>query len=76
MERRMPMTLRVWGNSGLFAGTGLFWNRQAGFFRAYVTSSKKSHLVLVESDIGKVVVSPEHLGDFFQAAGFTFGEVS
>ena len=74
LNRRMPMTLRVWGNGGLFAGSGLFWNRKDGFFRAYVTSSKRPHLVLVEADIGKVIVSPEHPGQFFQAAGFPLSE--
>jgi hypothetical protein len=74
LKGRMPMTLRVWGNSGLFSGTGLFWNRQSGFFRAYVTTSKTTGLVLVEAEIGKVVVSPEHPGEFFQAAGFPLSE--
>ncbi len=66
---RIPMTLRVWGNGGLFAGSGLFWNKTFGFFRAYVTSSKTRYLVVVESDIGKVVVSPKHPGEFLHAAG-------
>ncbi len=76
LKGRMPMTLRVWGNSGLFSGTGLFWNRKDRFFRAYVTTSKMPHLVLVDSDVGKVVLSPEHTGEFFQAAGFPLNEVT
>jgi hypothetical protein len=53
-------SLRLWGNGGLFAGTGIFWNRTWGVFRAYVTTSDRSHLILLETKNGKVLISPEH----------------
>jgi len=41
----------------VFAATGIYWNRQFGVFRAYVTDQKK--LVVVELQNGKrVVISP------------------
>ena len=60
VQRRVGVTLRLWGNGGLFAGTGIFWNRQWGVFRAYVTTSQLPHLVLVETDTSKVLISPAH----------------
>ena len=33
--------IRLWGNGGLFAGTGIFWNKKYGIFRAYVTTGSK-----------------------------------
>jgi hypothetical protein len=54
---RFPFTLRLWGNGGVFASTGIFWNRESGIFRAYVTDRKR--LVVVELQNGKrVVISP------------------
>jgi hypothetical protein len=54
---RFWFTLRLWGNGGVFAATGIYWNRPFGVFRAYVTDQKK--LVVVELQNGKrVVISP------------------
>jgi hypothetical protein len=54
---RFPFSLRLWGNGGVFAATGIYWNRESGVFRAYVTDQKK--LVVVELQNGKrVVISP------------------
>jgi len=52
--------IRLWGNGGLFAGTGIFWNKTYGIFRAYVTTGKRSHLILVETPTDKVMISPEN----------------
>ena len=56
--------LRLWGNGGLFSGSGIFWNRKYGVFRAYVTTGKRSHLVLVETPSDKVIITPENPGQF------------
>ena len=54
---RVPFALRLWGNGGVFAATGIYWNRAFGVFHAYVTDQKK--LVVVELQNGKkVVISP------------------
>ncbi len=66
------LTLRLWGNGGLFAGTGIFWNRTWGIFRAYVTTSGRTGLVLVETEKGKVLVSPHDRGQFVKTAA-SFG---
>ncbi|HTN44698.1 MAG TPA: PH domain-containing protein [Nitrospiria bacterium] len=67
------MAVRLWGNGGLFAGTGIFWNRTHGIFRAYVTRAKPSELVLVETEDQKILISPEHPGRFVEAAGDSKG---
>jgi len=52
-------TIRLWGNGGLFAVTGLYWNSKLGRFYAYLT--ELNHLVLVELQDGrKIVISPEN----------------
>lgn len=53
-------TIRLLGNGGYFAVTGLFWNREMGRFRAYVTNLKK--IVIVELQDGKkIIISPENI---------------
>lgn len=71
-ERPRSMTLRLWGNGGLFSGTGIFWNRRWGIFRAYVTRARHDELVLVETADGKkVLISPEDPAAFVRDAGMT-----
>ena len=50
--------IRLFGNGGLFAGSGLFWSRAHGRFRAYVTRFAPQDLVMVEGGGRKVLVSP------------------
>ncbi len=57
-ERLPCLTFRLCGNGGVFAGSGIFWNRQFGVFRAYVTRSKPTELVLVETARQKIIISP------------------
>lgn len=53
----ISLGVRLWGNGGLFAVTGLFWNRQWGKFRAYVTNIKE--MVVIELEDGRrVLISP------------------
>lgn len=64
-------SIRLWGNGGLFAGTGIFWNGAWGIFRAYVTTSDRASMVLVETQTGKVLVSPYDREEFLHAvSGF------
>ena len=56
--------IRLWGNGGVFAGTGIFWNKKYGIFRAYVTTGSKSYLVLVETPATRVVITPENPDQF------------
>lgn len=60
-------SVRVWGNGGMFAGTGLFWSRQHGYFRAYVTRSHAEDLMWVETAKTRVLISPENPGAFMAA---------
>jgi hypothetical protein len=67
LDRRPPLSLRVFGNGGLFAGVGYFWNRLWGSFQAYVTSGRYRDLVLVETEQAKVVISPTDPQAFVEA---------
>ena len=64
LTARLPMGLRLWGNGGLFAATGIFWNKAWGVYRAYVTSARYQDYVLVETRTQKVLISPENREEF------------
>jgi hypothetical protein len=67
VEKLADRSIRLWGNGGLFAGTGIFWNGTWGIFRAYVTTSDRENMVLVETQSGKVSVSPNDPVEFIAA---------
>ena len=73
VEKSIDRSIRLWGNGGLFAGTGIFWNGTWGIFRAYVTNSKPEGRVIVETKTGKVLVSPENPEDFIRVAEMQSG---
>jgi len=60
----VALTFRLWGNGGLFAITGIYWNKLYGRFSVYLKSSKREDVVLVETDNKKVVISPENVDEF------------
>ena len=64
LSARPPMGLRLWGNGGLFAATGIFWNQAYGVYRAYVTSARYQDYVLVETRTQKILISPENPEEF------------
>jgi hypothetical protein len=66
VEKSTDRSIRLWGNGGLFAGTGIFWNGTWGIFRAYVTTSDRLSTVLVETQTGKVLVSPNDPVEFVE----------
>jgi hypothetical protein len=59
--------LRLFGNGGVFAGAGWFWNRTLRVFRAYVTSARRDDLVLVETPARKIIISPVDARRFIQS---------
>jgi len=63
-EDKPSFSLRLWGNGGLFAATGIFWNKKYGIFRAYVTTGDKSFLVLIETPDTKIIITPEKPNEF------------
>jgi hypothetical protein len=68
ITERLPFTVRLFGNGGLFAGTGIYWNKRFGVFRAYITSAKQLDMALVETEKYKVLVTPEDVQRFIEAA--------
>jgi hypothetical protein len=67
LSARPPMGVRLWGNGGLFAATGIFWNKEYGVFRAYVTSARYQDYVLVATRTRKILISPENPAEFVRA---------
>ena len=67
ITERLPFTLRLFGNSGLFAGTGIFWNKRDGIFRVYATSARRQDSVLVQTKKYKVLVTPEDPQTFLES---------
>ncbi|MBT8358140.1 MAG: PH domain-containing protein [Deltaproteobacteria bacterium] len=63
-EEKPSFSLRLWGNGGLFAGTGIFWNKKYGVFRAYVSTGERSNLILIETPQSKVILTPESPKEF------------
>jgi|SRR5215831_4720272 len=53
----MAGSIRVFGNAGLFAVTGVFRSRKLGTYRAYVTDRKRALVLRTRSKA--IVVSPE-----------------
>jgi hypothetical protein len=56
-------SLRLFGNGGLFAISGWFWNRRIGRFRAYATDPHRV-VLLRYRDGSKVVVTPHDVQHF------------
>jgi len=63
----VPFTIRLWGNGGVFAGTGIFWNKLYGVFRMYITHAKQSEFVVVETERQIIVISPENPKIFIES---------
>lgn len=64
LTARPPRGVRLWGNGGLFAATGIFWNQAYGVFRTYITSARHQDYVLVATRTQKILISPENPAEF------------
>jgi Bacterial PH domain len=56
-------SIRLFGNGGLFAVSGWFWNRRIGRFRAYVTDPARA-VLLRYRDGRQVVLTPHDVQHF------------
>lgn len=56
-------SVRLFGNGGLFAMTGWYWNRRIGRFRAYVTDPERA-VLLRYRDGRQVVLTPHDVQHF------------
>jgi hypothetical protein len=63
----MRWSLRVFGNGGLFAITGRFWNGKLGWYQAFATDPSRA-VVLRYAD-RKIVISPHDPQQFIMRAG-------
>lgn len=61
---RLPFTIRLFGNSGLFAGAGIFWNKRDGLFRVYATRAKPEEAIFVQTTRYKLLLTPNDLQAF------------
>jgi hypothetical protein len=62
-DEPVSFAVRVWGNGGLFAVTGLYRDKAHGSFRAFVTDPKRLVLVQTVSD-EKIVISPSNTAEW------------
>ena len=62
----MRGSLRIAGNGGLFAFSGLFWNRRLKFFRAYATDP--SRVVVLRYPKKTIVITPHDPQQFIMRA--------
>ncbi len=67
IDKKVPFTIRLLGNGGVFAGTGIFWNKLYGVFRMYITHAKQSEFVVVETDQQIIIISPENPKIFIES---------
>ena len=67
LSGRWPFTIRLFGNGGVFAGTGIYWNKPYGIFRAYLTSARLQDAILVTTATHRVMISPENPQAFLDA---------
>jgi hypothetical protein len=56
-------SVRLFGNGGLFAISGWFWNRRIGRFRAYATDPQRA-VLLRYRDGAKVILTPDDVQHF------------
>ncbi len=68
ITERLPFTVRLFGNSGIFAGTGIFWNKRDGIFHVHATSARRQDAVLVQTEKYKVLLTPEDPQAFLESA--------
>ncbi|HVN46128.1 MAG TPA: PH domain-containing protein [Steroidobacteraceae bacterium] len=61
--RALRGSLRLFGNGGLFAITGWFWNRRIGRFRVYATDPQRA-VLLRYRDGACVLVTPRDVQHF------------
>jgi hypothetical protein len=69
----MRGSVRVFGNGGLFAITGRFWNRKLGWYRAYATDPSRA--VVLRYPKRTIVITPHDPQHFIMRAG-TFIKVA
>ena len=67
ITERLPFTIRLFGNGGLFASTGIFWNKRDGIFHVYATSARRQDAVLVQTDKYRVILTPEDPQAFMES---------
>jgi hypothetical protein len=58
----MKRSIRIFGNGGLFCFSGLFRNRQLGYYRAYATDPKSAVVLKLSDKV--VVVTPDNPAAF------------
>jgi hypothetical protein len=63
--KAMRKSLRLFGNGGLFAFAGWFWNRRIGRYRAFATDFKRA--VVLKFPQRTIVITPEKPEEFVKA---------
>lgn len=69
-QQAIKGSLRIWGNGGLFAITGIYWNKRLGRFRLYATDPAKAVIIRLHDRV--VVVTPEEPEAFVRELQYLF----
>jgi hypothetical protein len=62
----MRRSWKLFGNAGLYCYTGLYWNRQLGFYRAYATDPSRA--VILRYAHRNIVITPHDPQHFIMRA--------
>lgn len=59
------LTIRTFGNGGAFSGSGYFWNKEIGTFRAFVTDPREG--VWIKTPEKTLLVTPDDPAEFMKS---------
>jgi hypothetical protein len=60
--------VRLLGNGGVFAFTGLYWSKALGRFHAYLTTTNPDSILVVDRHGVRTLISPQNPDAFLNAA--------
>jgi len=62
-----PFTIRVFGNGGVFGGTGFYWSQRDGLYQAYLTTARWKDMLMLDTARRRLLISPEEPDAFVEA---------
>jgi len=64
-DEEMKMTIRTFGNGGLFGYTGLYYNKKLGSMNWYCTQ-RKNYILIVKTNNKQLVITPDDPDSFMR----------
>jgi hypothetical protein len=63
-KKLSSITIRTFGNGGAFSGSGYFWNKEIGKFRAFITDPSDG--VWIETPEKTLLITPDNPDEFLK----------